>query len=77
VLTGFFPFGTEAFVRLEDSGPRQERRIELPDPVPAQPPVDLGVATDRSEPAASAARIAQHFGLRAQQRWGRFPGAAA
>ena len=149
LLTGFFPFGTEAFVRLRERfwldvltesaaagrsvsftyapdttvpvgfparvvdavgahGGRvrfvgllvgrteQERRIVLPDrrewhklddvgwlrrtpvePVPESPPVDLEIDTDSSDPAASAARIVEHFGLREQERWPRFPGADA
>jgi hypothetical protein len=149
MLTGFFPFGTEAFVRLRErfwldvlaeaaaagrslsftyapdttvpagfparvvsavgahggavrfvrllvGTPEQERRIVLPDrrefgklddvgwlrrtpaePVPEQPPVDLEIDTDRSDPATSAARIVAHFGLRRQDRRPRFPGADA
>ena len=145
LLTGFFPFGTEAFVRLRErfwldvlteaaalgrslsftyapdttvapgfparvreavephggrvrfvgltvSRPEQERRVELPDrrefhklddagwlrrsrndPIPEQPPVDLEIDTDVSDPMASAARIVQHFGLQAQEPWPRFP----
>jgi hypothetical protein len=149
LLTGFFPFGTGAFVRLRERfwldvlteaaalgrslsftyapdttvpagfaarvteavGSRggrvrfvrllvgrleQERRLVLPDrrefhklddvgwlrrtppePAPESPPVDLEIDTERSDPAASAARIAAHFGLREQERWPRFPGADA
>jgi hypothetical protein len=149
LLTGFFPFGTDAFVRLrerfwldvitesaaagrsvsftyapdttvpvgfpgrvvdavESQGGRvrfvrllvgrleQERRLVLPDrqefhklddvgwlrrtppePAPEQPPVDLEIDTDTSDPASSAARIVQHFGLREQERWPRYPGADA
>jgi hypothetical protein len=149
LLTGFFPFGTEAFVRLRERfwldvvveaaaagrslsftyapdttvpagfparvvdavGSRggrvrfvrllvgqheQERRLVLPDrkefhklddvgwlrrtppePAPEMPPVDLEIDTERSDPDSSAARIAQLFGLREQERWPRFPGADA
>jgi len=149
LLTGFFPFGTDAFVRLREriwldvlaaaaaagrslsftyapdttvppgfparveeavgahggrvhfvrllvSTPEQERRLVLPDrrewhklddvgwlrrtppePVPESPPVDLEIDTDRSDPAASAARIVEHFGLRSQEPWPRYPGADA
>ena len=145
LLTGFFPFGTDAFVRLRErfwldvlveaagldrsltftyapdttvpagvparvveavgahggrvrfvrllvSTPEQERRLVLPDrrewhklddvgwlrrtpaePAPEEPPVDLEIDTDRCDPAASAARIVAHFGLRAQEPWPRFP----
>ena len=149
LLTEFFPFGTEAFVRLrerfwldvlkesaaagrsvsftyapdttvpagfpsrvtaavEATGGRvrfvrllvgtveQERRLVLPDrrqfrklddvgwlrrtpaePAPELPPVDLEIDTDRSDPAASAQRIVEHFGLREQERRPRYPGADA
>ncbi len=149
LLTGFFPFGTEAFVRLRErfwldvidaaaaagrslsftyapdttvpagfpsrvvdavgsrggrvrfvrllvGTPEQERRLVLPDrrefhklddvgwlrrtpaePAPEQPPVDLEIDTDQSDPASTAARIVAHFGLREQERWPRFPGADA
>ncbi len=149
LLTGFFPFGTEPFVRLRErfwldvigeaaaagrslsftyapdttvpagfparvedavaaAGGRvrfvrllvgrdeQERRLVLPDrqefhklddvgwlrrtpaePVPESPPAQLEIDTERSGPAASAALIAEHFGLRAQERLPRYPGADA
>lgn len=147
LLTGFFPFGTDAFVRLRERfwldvveeaaaagrslsftyapdttvpagfpgrvveavgahGGRvrfvalrvgraeQERRLVLPDrqefhklddvgwlrrtpaePVPETPPVDLEIDTERSDPEASAALIAERFGLAPQQRLPRYPGA--
>jgi hypothetical protein len=40
-------------------------------------PVDLEVDTESSDPAASAARIVAHFGLREQERRPRYPGADA
>lgn len=149
LLTGFFPFGTEAFVRLRErfwldlieeaaaagrslsftyapdttvpagfpsrvadavgsrggrvrfvrllvGSAEQERRLVLPDrrefhklddvgwlrrtpaePAPEQPPVDLEIDTDQSDPATTAARIVAHFGLHEQERWPRYPGADA
>ncbi len=84
--------GRVRFVRLEVSRPEQERRVELPDrrefhklddagwlrrsrrdPLPEQPPIDLEIDTDRSDPATSAALILERFGLRPQERWPRFP----
>lgn len=88
--------GRVRFVRLLVSVPEQERRIVLPDrrewhklddvgwlgrtpaePAPESPPVDLEIDTDRSDPATSAALIVEHFGLRRQDAWPRYPGADA
>ncbi len=88
--------GRVRFVRLLVGTPEQERRIVLAErrefhklddvgwlrrtpaePAPEEPPVDLEIDTDRSDPASSAARVVQHFGLVQQERWPRHPGADA
>ncbi len=88
--------GRVRFVRLLVGTAEQERRIVLPErrefhklddvgwlrrtpaePAPEEPPVDLEIDTDRSDPASSAARIVRHFGLVQQERWPRHPGADA
>ncbi len=88
--------GRVLFVRLLVSTREQERRIVLPErrefhklddvgwlrrpavtPAPEQPPVDLEIDTDRSDAASSASTIVEHFDLRPQEPWPRYPGADA
>jgi hypothetical protein len=48
------------------------RRVRS-EPAPEQPPVDLEIDTERSDPEASAATIVRHFGLSAQEPQRRYP----
>jgi len=42
------------------------------EPIPEQPPVDLEIDTDHTDPRASAVRIVDHFALRSQVRQPRY-----
>ncbi|MGY1808344.1 hypothetical protein ACI8AF_13320 [Blastococcus sp. SYSU D00669] len=81
--------GRVRFVRLLVGAEEQRRRVVLPDrgefhklrdpgllrgaPAADQPPADLEIDTDVSDPAASAARIVEHFALRPQPAAPRYP----
>jgi hypothetical protein len=66
--------GRQEFHKLDDVG---WLRRTPPGPAPESPPADLEVDTERSDPDASAAVIARHFGLRPQEPWPRYPRADA
>jgi hypothetical protein len=62
------------FHKLDDVGWLRRPAVT---PAPEQPPVDLEIDTDRSDAASSASTIVEHFDLRPQEPWPRYPGADA